>query len=78
MSKKNDLRIREEAGRQIAFEEAGVHICRRLERERGLFREKKREGGGLWVVFIHETTRPVLIFLTLFCNVMQGIWWLFF
>lgn len=68
MSKKNDLRIQEEAGRQIAFEEAGVHIRRWLERER-FFREKKREGGGLWVVFIHETTRPVLIFLTLFCNV---------
>jgi hypothetical protein len=43
LSKKNDLRIREEAGRQIAFEEAGVHICRRLEREREGFLERKRE-----------------------------------
>lgn len=42
MSKKNELRIKEEAGRQFAFEEAGVHICRWLGRERKAFRERER------------------------------------
>jgi len=43
LSKKNELRIKEEAGRQFAFEEAGVHICRWLGRERKVLRERERE-----------------------------------
>ena len=67
--RRTSLGIKEEAGRQFAFAEAGVHICRRSRRERKVQREREREGGRVVAQrshSIHETTRPALIFLTPF------------
>jgi hypothetical protein len=55
LSKKNELRIKEEAGRQFAFEEAGVHICRWLGRERKVLRERER---GWWLRGRIQFTKP--------------------
>jgi hypothetical protein len=57
LSKKNELRIKEEAGRQFAFEEAGVHICRWLGRERKVLRERERERGW-WLRGRIQFTKP--------------------
>lgn len=70
MSKKNELRIKEEAGRQFAFEEAGVHICRWLGRERKVLRERERERGGLEVAFNSRNHETGSYFLDSFWNEM--------